>query len=126
MNIDPEFMELWSILDEIREARKPKPKKPRKKTAKQLQLEEDIRTAQMILQERKQARGEAPLPDPNALDLRISQRLPKVAPTVRILEFIEGKGWKPATLTAAEREAELKRLEEERTGLREIPTEVWE
>jgi len=125
-----DFLELARIVDEIRSARNPKPKKaPPKKTKRQIQLEADIRTAQRILDQRKKDRGEVQRTDPNAPDLNvfIDGRLPQVDPTTAIVESVfQGKGWKDATLTAAERAAEEKRLEEERSGLVEIPAEVWE
>lgn len=76
----------------------------------------------------KEAVKNAPKPrDPNAPDLNIySGRLPKVHPTKAILDFMDGKGWHPATLTQAERDAAAKAAEEQRTGLVEIPEPVWE
>jgi hypothetical protein len=123
MHTPEEFLEVACIIDELQTARKRKPK-ARKKTAKQLQLEADIRTAEKIFEERKKARGESKAPNP---DRRIfSGLLPKVHPTKRILESVfEGKGWHDATLTQAERDAAAKAAEEERTGLVEIPEPEW-
>ena len=75
---------------------------------------------------RKKGKASDAPPDPNQPDLQIFHgRMPKVHPTEAILESLQGRGWHSATLTEAERDAEAKRLQEEATGMVEIPRPEW-
>ena len=53
-------------------------------------------------------------------------KLPEASEEQKMADFVQGRGWHPATLTEAERIEAARQAEEERTGTRLIPPAEFE
>ena len=78
-----------------------------------------------VLAERRKAEAEKREAEEKAALTIYQGKLPETTDERRILDSFKGRGWKDATLTAAERAAEEKLRQEEASGLVEIPRPEW-